>query len=91
MVGGVIFAPVERSRGTGPRSTGQGWVRLVMRRSGSGEPELQFSAPNLANLENRVNPAQKSTAHPQSRGPVAWVAAAFGGCRGQSSGVSLVN
>ena len=78
----------------GPRATGPEGVFLAMPRSGAGAPELQFSAPNRANrdnLENLENPAQKSTVHPQSRGPVASVAAAFGGCRGQSSGVSLVN
>ena len=45
-----------RSRGTGPRATGQGWVILSMRRSGAGDPELQSPASNLANRDNRVNP-----------------------------------
>ena len=53
----AVFAQVERSRGTGPRATGPEGVRLAMRRSGSGDPELQFSAPNLANHDNRDNPA----------------------------------
>ena len=34
----------ERSRGTGPRATGPEGVLLAMRRSGSGDPELQFPA-----------------------------------------------
>ena len=53
----AVFAQVERSRGTGPRATGQGGVFLAMRRSGSGDPELRSSAPNLANLGNPENPA----------------------------------
>ena len=52
----AIFARVERSRGTGPRATGPERVLLSMRRSGAGDPELQFSAPNLANLVNPENP-----------------------------------
>ena len=47
----TIFAQIERSRGTGPRAT----VDEAAARSG--EPELQFSARNLANLENLDNPA----------------------------------
>ena len=43
-----------RSRGTGPRATGQGAVLLAMRRSGSGDPELQFLV-NLANRDNLEN------------------------------------
>ena len=33
-------------------------VFLSMHRSGSGDPELQFSAPNRDNRDNLVNPAQ---------------------------------
>ena len=36
-----VFAQIERSRGTGPRATGQGGVLLAMPRSGAGAPELQ--------------------------------------------------
>ena len=46
-----FFAQIERSRGTGPRATGPEGILLAMRRSGSGAPELQFSAPNLVNPE----------------------------------------
>ena len=42
----VVFAQVGRSRGTGPRATGQE-VLLAMSRSGSGDPELQSPAPFL--------------------------------------------
>ena len=49
----AFFAQVERSRGTGPRATGPEGVLLAMRRSGSGDPELQ----SLANRGNRDNPA----------------------------------
>ena len=37
----VVFAQVERSRGTGPRATGREGVLFAMRRSGPGAPELQ--------------------------------------------------
>ena len=40
----AVFARVERSRGTGPRATGQGEVLFTMRRSGAGAPELQSPA-----------------------------------------------
>ncbi len=70
-----------RSRGTGPRATD----------SSCSSCKSCKSCSSLANRANLVNPAQKSTVHPQSRGPVAWVKAASGGCRGQSSWVSLVS
>ena len=41
----TVFARVGRSRGTGPRATGPEGVRLAMRRSGAGAPELQAPAP----------------------------------------------
>ena len=43
----AFFAQIERSRGTGPRATGPEGVFLSMRRSGSGDPELQSPAPIL--------------------------------------------
>ena len=49
----------ERSRGTGHRAT-VGEAAALLTRSGSGDPELQFSAPNLANRDNLVNPAPDS-------------------------------
>ena len=49
------FSRVQ-SRGTGPRAT-VGEEAALLTCSGSGDPELQFSAPNLANLANLVNPA----------------------------------
>ena len=49
----AFFAQIDRSRGTGPRATGQEGVRLAMRRSGAGAPELQ----SLANPINLANPA----------------------------------
>ena len=50
----AFFAQIGRSRGTGPRATGQEGVFLATRRSGSGDPELQSY---LANRDNLVNPA----------------------------------
>ena len=55
----AVFARVERSRGTGPRATGPEGVRLAMRRSGAGAPELRSPPPNLANPINLVNPAPR--------------------------------
>ena len=43
--------------GQAPALRARKGVRLAMRRSGAGAPELQSPAPNLANLVNRVNPA----------------------------------
>ena len=64
------FRAGRRSRGTGPRATGQEGILFAMRRSGSGEPELRSlghagdrggQAPalrtHLANLVNPANPA----------------------------------
>ena len=47
----AFFARVERSRGTGPRATGTEGVLFAMRRSGSGDPELQSPAHLLLILE----------------------------------------
>ena len=44
----AFFARVDRSRGTGPRATGQRGVLFAMRRSGSGDPELQSLIPQAA-------------------------------------------
>ena len=43
--------------GTRARIPSVGQDRLILRHSGSGDPELQSPAPNLANLVNLVNPA----------------------------------
>ena len=48
----LVLDMPERVAGEGPRATvDEAAARLI--RSGSGEPELQFSAPNLANLVKR--------------------------------------
>ena len=44
--------------GDRPPRYGETEAASRLTRSGSGDPELQFSAPNLANLVNRVNPEQ---------------------------------
>ena len=49
----VFFARVERSRGTGPRATGQEKALLSMRRSGAGNAKkLDISSQIAYNTQN---------------------------------------
>ena len=52
-----IYWGTRAIAGDRPPRYGETETAVLLTRSGSGDPELQFSAPNLANRDNLENPA----------------------------------